>query len=67
MRNGKEYQQSIHQQIVDLLEKGHLGNNERSILNKLDFGTIKILFYFDLKFCFFRLNRNIITGFTRCI
>jgi hypothetical protein len=52
MRNGKEYQQSIHQQIVDLLEKGHLGNNERSILNKLDFGTRKILFYFDLKFYF---------------
>ncbi len=52
MRNGKEYQQSIHQQIVDLLEKGHLGNNERSILNKLDFGTRKILFQFDLKFYF---------------
>jgi hypothetical protein len=52
MRNGKEYQQSIHQQIVDLLEKGHLGNNERSILNKLDFGTRKILFLFRFEILF---------------
>jgi len=38
MKNGKEYQNSIHQQIVDLLEKAYLGNDERIILNKLDFG-----------------------------
>jgi hypothetical protein len=37
MKNGKEYKQSIHQQIIDLLEKAHLGDNEKIILNKLDF------------------------------
>ncbi|CAF5066790.1 unnamed protein product [Rotaria sp. Silwood1] len=36
MKNGEEYRHSIHQQIVNLLEKAHLGNNERIILNKLD-------------------------------
>ena len=46
MKNGKEYQQSIHQQIIDLLEKAHLGNDERIILNKLDFGRITKNFVF---------------------
>jgi len=43
MKNGKEYRHSIHQQIVDLLEKAHLGANERAILNKLDFGMMNVL------------------------
>lgn len=41
MKNGKEYRNSIRQQIIDLLEKAYLGNDERTILNKLDFGIKK--------------------------
>lgn len=33
MKNGKEYCQSIHQQIVELLEKAHLGHADRSRLS----------------------------------
>ncbi|CAF0869418.1 unnamed protein product [Rotaria sordida] len=40
MKNGHQYRQSIHQQIVNLLEKAHLGNDERIILNKLDSQTL---------------------------
>ncbi|UJR38308.1 hypothetical protein I4U23_030978 [Adineta vaga] len=40
MKHGKEYRQSIRQQIVDLLDKSHLGDDERSILNKLDFENL---------------------------
>ncbi|CAF1037891.1 unnamed protein product [Rotaria magnacalcarata] len=40
MKNGKEYRNSIRQQILSLLEKAHLGNDERTILNKLDFETL---------------------------
>jgi hypothetical protein len=63
MKNGKEYQQSIHQQIVHLLEKAYLGNDERIILNKLDFGRMKIL----VLWFYFCLNRNFITGFIGCV
>jgi hypothetical protein len=45
MKNGKEYQRSIQQQIIDLLEKAHLGKEERIILNKLDFGRRKNIFF----------------------
>jgi hypothetical protein len=45
MKNGKEYQRSIQQQIIDLLEKGHLGKEERIILNKLDFGRRENIFF----------------------
>ena len=45
MRNGKEYQRSIQQQIVDLLDKAHLGKEERVILNKLNFGKKKNDFF----------------------
>ncbi len=48
MKNGKEYRQSIHQQIIDLLEKAHLGASDRAILNKLDFGMIKTSFCLSL-------------------
>jgi hypothetical protein len=41
MKNGKEYCHLIHQQINDLLEKAHLGLNERVILDKLNFGIIR--------------------------
>lgn len=41
MKNGKEYRQSIQQQIKDLFEKAYLGNNEKNILNKLDSGKWK--------------------------
>jgi hypothetical protein len=61
MKNGKEYQRSIQQQILDLLEKAHLGNGERIILNKLNFGRRKIFFFV---YGIFYLNRNFITGFT---
>ncbi|CAF1524054.1 unnamed protein product, partial [Adineta ricciae] len=40
MRNGKEYRQSIREQIVDLLDKSHLGDNERSVLKNLDLETL---------------------------
>ncbi len=50
MKNGKEYQNSIHQQIVDLLEKAYLGNDERIILNKLDFGKRKNFCLFEFFF-----------------
>ncbi|CAF0861300.1 unnamed protein product [Adineta steineri] len=40
MQNGKEYCQSIRQQIIDLLDKAHLNDDERIILNKLDFETL---------------------------
>ena len=53
MKNGKEYRQSIHQQIIDLLDKTHLGDNERIILNKLDSGKIRIFCFFNLIFCVF--------------
>ena len=43
MRNGREYFHSIHQQIIDLLDKAHLGNDERITIEKLDFG--KIIFH----------------------
>lgn len=62
MKNGKEYRNSIRQQIIDLLEKAYLGNDERTILNKLDFG-IKKTFSFDfflLNYIFIS-NRNINT------
>jgi hypothetical protein len=62
MRNGNEYRQSIHQQIRDLLEKAHLGDNDRAILNKLDFGMMKVPFC--LSRFYICLNRNFITGFT---
>lgn len=39
MKHGKEYRQSIQQQIVDLLNRSHLGGHERATLEKLDFGT----------------------------
>ena len=38
MRNGKEYRQSIQQQIGYLLDKAHVGNEERTILKQLDSG-----------------------------
>ena len=44
MKNGKEYCQSIRQQIVDLLEKAHLNIEERATVEKLDFGTNDISF-----------------------
>ena len=40
MQNGKEYRQSIREQIVDLLDKSHLGDNERSVLKNLDSGKL---------------------------
>ncbi|CAF1260531.1 unnamed protein product [Adineta ricciae] len=40
MKNGKEYCQSIRQQIVDLLEKAHLNIEERATVEKLDFETL---------------------------
>jgi hypothetical protein len=46
MKNGKEYCHLIHQQIINLLEKAYLGNEERSILNKLDFGSMKNISFF---------------------
>jgi hypothetical protein len=48
MKNGKEYCHSIHQQITDLLAKAYLGDDERAILDKLDFG--KMNFCFNLLF-----------------
>ncbi len=60
MKNGNEYCHSIHQQIVDLIEKSHLGINERVILDKLSFGKMDSLFIRLLLI----LNRNFITGFT---
>ncbi len=38
MQNGKEYCQSIHLQIRDLLDQAHLGIHERMTLDQLDFG-----------------------------
>ena len=38
MKNGKEYCQSIHQQIVDLLDKCRLGDEERVAVNRLPSG-----------------------------
>ncbi|CAF3117056.1 unnamed protein product [Rotaria sp. Silwood2] len=40
MKNGKEYCHSIHQQIIDLLEKIHLDDDERIIIDKLDFENL---------------------------
>ncbi|UJR07856.1 hypothetical protein I4U23_012139 [Adineta vaga] len=40
MKNGKEYCQSIRQQIADLLDKVHLNIEERTTLEKLDFETL---------------------------
>jgi hypothetical protein len=45
MKTGKEYCHSIHQQIIDLLEKARLGDEEKIILNKLDFGMLNYLLY----------------------
>ncbi|CAF0804466.1 unnamed protein product [Rotaria sordida] len=42
MKNGKEYCHSIHQQIIDLLEKAHVGDDERVIINKLDFENLSL-------------------------
>ncbi|CAF4969469.1 unnamed protein product [Rotaria sp. Silwood1] len=52
MRNGKEYCHSIHQQIIDLLEKAHLGNDERVVIDKLDFENISsdLLDAYDTEF-----------------
>ncbi|CAF2666978.1 unnamed protein product [Rotaria sp. Silwood2] len=52
MRNGQEYRHSIHQQILNLLEKAHLGNDERVILNKLDSQTLSpdILDAYDVEY-----------------
>ena len=36
MKNGKEYRQSIRQQLLDLLEKAYLGDEERAMLDDLD-------------------------------
>ena len=41
MKNGKEYCHSIHQQILDLLDKAHLGDDERAIVNELAFGKMQ--------------------------
>lgn len=38
MRNGKEYRQSIQQQIEHLLDKAHLGNEQRIIFKQLNSG-----------------------------
>jgi hypothetical protein len=65
MKNGKEYCHSIHQQINDLLQKAHVGVNERVILDKLGFGTM-IIFSRNFILRFYAI-RNFITGFTRCI
>jgi hypothetical protein len=51
MKNGKEYCQSIHQQINDLIQKAYLGENERVILDKLGFG--KMIFLLCLLFHIF--------------
>jgi hypothetical protein len=60
MKNGKEYCHLIHQQIINLLEKAYLSDNERIIINKLDFGKM----IYNLLFLIFYLIRNFIIGFT---
>ncbi|CAM4874743.1 unnamed protein product [Rotaria socialis] len=40
MKNGREYCHSMHQQISDLLGKARVGDDERTILNKLDFENL---------------------------
>ena len=36
MKNGDQYRQSIHQQIIDLLKKARLVNEQQVILHQLD-------------------------------
>jgi hypothetical protein len=50
MKNGREYCHSIHQQIIELLEKARLSEDEQVIINKLDFGRINLFFYVYLEF-----------------
>ena len=50
MKNGKEYRQSIQQQIADLLNKAHLGNEERMIVKRLDSGKNRTNFLIVLIF-----------------
>ena len=63
MKNGEAYRCSIHQQILDLLEKAHLGNDEHTILNKLDCRMLNgnvffFFFFFQYSFRTFYLNRK---------
>lgn len=56
MKNGKEYRQSIQQQIADLLNKAHLGNEERMIVKRLDSGKNRTNFLIVLIFLWIEIE-----------